>query len=420
MCFVLLWWALCWLISMHAWLSWKVGVVASNNFLQYVPQQQQCFLKPKQVTCIQFSQSWVKVSVVIYLPNWSTCHQRKKEILRCLSPRILIFNPINPRHSSHKASTQFSSNPAKSQSHLNFSFLITNNPFDNSPLLFFWIGAKPCNNAHCNCNIQTCSLHKMQQTVHTSLYGKFYIAFFSCCDCGLESLDSQFSVVKEVWTLQNLSSKNAHEPIETGKSSKFFHLYFDSCLFFSYPLEQASIFDVRPFWNVRLECLNNVPFLCKGQVVNMDSQNEHSPVIIMKEVKAGVLLWLFEPKLQESWMKQLVHSLWTCFKRHKIFSNSHMVPSVMRFSMRNDQNSLLWMSLNGLTLLMSDCSLVPSKHHNNNHKESKCCELCDGGMCFQASPSHVFVWGPFELPCLAPQDFANRSSLDFEHPFWPN
>ena len=94
MCFVLLWWALCWLISMHAWLSWKVAVVASNNFLQYVPQQQPCFLKPKQVTCIQFSQSWVKVSVVICLPNWSTCHQRKKEILRCLSPRILILNPI--------------------------------------------------------------------------------------------------------------------------------------------------------------------------------------------------------------------------------------------------------------------------------------------------------------------------------------
>ena len=105
----------------------------------------------------------------------------------------------NLRHSSHKASTQFSSNPAKSQSHLNFSFSITNHPFDDIPLLFFWIGAKPCNNAHCNCNIQICSLHKMQQTVHASLYGKFYIAFFSCCDCGLESLDSQFSVIKEVW-----------------------------------------------------------------------------------------------------------------------------------------------------------------------------------------------------------------------------
>ena len=231
--FVWPWWASYRLITMHAWVSSKMGVVASLNFNPSMIFPTTMLLEPlKQVRYIQLSQIWVLVAVVICFPNWSTCHQRKIHFpFRCRSPRIPIFCPIlittatKPRH-------LFSSDPAKSQSHMNYSFEMTKNPFDNSPMLFFWMREKPCNSAHYNYNIRSVPWTRWNKQPTTSLYGEFSMTFFSCCDCGPESLESRFLVIKGVETPHNLSLKNAQahrEHIETGnrQSSAVFALIHD-------------------------------------------------------------------------------------------------------------------------------------------------------------------------------------------------
>ena len=226
---------------------------------------------------------------------------------------------------------------------------------------------------------------------------------------------------KRCETPHNLSSKNARahrEPIETGKSSKFCNIFFDSCLFFSYPLEQASIFDVRLCWNARLECLNNLPFPTKVKsstwMVKMDTVLWFSRRKWKHESSCD---YLSSSSSSHEWSISF-HSFENCFNL-KLFRNSHIVPSVMRFAMRNDQKWLFWISLKELRLLEPHCSWFHPKHHRNRTKEPKCCESCARSMYFKHNHHHMLCEDLHAPSYLAPQDLTNRSSLYFEHPLWP-
>ena len=222
---------------------------------------------------------------------------------------------LNPHHSYHKASTyqfshriQFSSNP------------------ENIPLrwLRILLTTVQCSCSGLDQNLATmltataiskhvswarCNKHP------TSFYRKFSVTFF-CCDCGLRILGKSILGCQRgvklhtIWHWKTLKHIANLLRLENRPSSAIFsliHVYFFHIHLSRLPFLMWDCVEMLVL-NAWTTCLSH-----KGQIVNMVGQNRYSPVILKKEVKARVLLWLFELKLQQSWMKQLVPLLENCF-----------------------------------------------------------------------------------------------------------